>query len=360
MKKLLCDCSIVAKPRRSGPACVVIVATLMFGCEGFFADDQVFSDRVNKSSSSIKTKAFTAPGPAQLLASGLQVSYGSTVGPGGDLFVPEGEAGRISRVDPETGEVTTYAVGLPPATFGGVMDVAFLGGTAYALVTLVGPQFGTTDVVGIYRVDGPDSFTVIADIGAFAIANPPTTSFFVETGVQYSFETYRGAFLVTDGHHNRVLHVTRDGEISEIKTFGNVVPTGLAVSGNTAYVSQAGPTPHLPQDGKIVSFDPQSSSVTTVASGARLLVDVEFGLGKTMFGLSQGVWDGVAEGTPAEPNTGSLVRVNADGTFTTIASGLDRPTSLEIIGNTAYVITLTGQVWTIENIAAPPFGEYGN
>jgi len=36
---------------------------------------------------------------------------------------------------------------------------------------------------------------------------------------------------------------------------------------------------------------------------------------------------------------------------------LDRPTSMEIIGNTAYVVTLGGEVWTIENITSPPFGK---
>jgi hypothetical protein len=35
---------------------------------------------------------------------------------------------------------------------------------------------------------------------------------------------------------------------------------------------------------------------------------------------------------------------------------LDRPISLQIIGNTAYVVTLTGEIWTIENVAEPPFG----
>ena len=122
---------------------------------------------------------------------------------GGALFVTEGAAGRILRVDPKTGEVTTFASGLPPSIIGigGLMDVAFLDGKAYAIVTLVGPQFGTNDVVGIYRIDGPNNFTVIADIGAFSLANPPSTAFFVGTGVQYSIEAYRGAFLVTDGHH---------------------------------------------------------------------------------------------------------------------------------------------------------------
>ena len=48
------------------------------------------------------------------------------------------------------------------------MDVEFIGNTAYVLVTLVGTDVGGNDVVGIYRVDDSDSFTVVADIGAFA------------------------------------------------------------------------------------------------------------------------------------------------------------------------------------------------
>jgi hypothetical protein len=37
---------------------------------------------------------------------GLQGATGSTIGPGGALYVTEGAAGRISRVDPQTGEIT--------------------------------------------------------------------------------------------------------------------------------------------------------------------------------------------------------------------------------------------------------------
>jgi DNA/RNA endonuclease YhcR with UshA esterase domain len=62
------------------------------------------------------------------------------------------------------------------------------------------------------------------------------------------------------------------------------------------------------------------------------------------------------EGAPARPNTGALVKVNGDGTFTVITDGLDRPTSLEFIGNTAYVVTLTGEIWTIDGVSDPPHG----
>jgi streptogramin lyase len=119
--------------------------------------------------------ASAAPPTSTLLLTGLEGGSGSTVGPGGALYVTESKAGRISRVDPRTGKITTFASGLPQSSsgVGGTTDVAFIGGTAYALVTLVGPDVGGTDTVGIYRIDGPDSFTVVADIGAFALSNPP-------------------------------------------------------------------------------------------------------------------------------------------------------------------------------------------
>ena len=297
------------------------------------------------------------------LVTGLAGGSGSTVGPDGALYVPEPAAGRVSRVDPDSGEVTTYAEGLPVQLIpglGGAMDVAFIGGTAYALVTLVGSDIGGSDTVGIYRVDGPDSFTVIADIGEFALDNPPETDFDVPTGLQYALETYRGGFLVTDGHHNRVLHVTRDGDVSVFMAFGNIVPTGLEVWGNTVYMAEAGPVPHEPEDGKVVALDPAKSTATEVASGAPLLVDVERGRGSTLFALAQGDFpcpDPACAGLPALPNTGSLVKVNDDGTFTELLDELNQPTSLELIGTTAYVVTLNGEIWKIENVASPPFGK---
>src|SRR6478609_1975506 len=282
-------------------------------------------------------KPGASPGAPQLLASlpGGAAS-GSAIGPGGALYVPQPATGEIWRIDPRSGAKTLYASGLPTRfaglPFGGVMDVAFVGSTAYALV----------------RIDGPTSATVVADIGGFACANPPPPTFpiVVPTGVQYALEPFRGGFLVTDGHHNRVLYATLDGNVSVIQQFGDAVPTGLAVSGNTVYLAEAGPVPHLPQNGKVVSFRWGASTTTDVAAGARLAVDVELGRGRTLFALSQGHFTcpdpndcAGAAGSPADPDTGALLRANDDGTFTTVAGGLNRPSSLEIIGNTAYVVT---------------------
>ena len=313
------------------------------------------------------------PGNPELLATlAGGAGSGSAVGPGGALYVPQPAAGEIWRVDPETGAKTLFASGLPrrfsQLPFGGVMDVAFIGSTAYALVSVVGSVFPDDllachpGTVGIYRVDGPTSSTVVADIGSFACANPPSGfPFVVPTGVQYALEPFRGGFLVTDGHHNRVLHATLDGTVTEMIQFGDIVPTGLAVSGDTIYMAEAGPVPHLPQNGKVVSFEPGSSTATEVAHGAPLLVDVEQGRGRTLFALSQGTFPCGANpecaGSPASHDTGSLVKANADGTFTTIADKLDQPTSLELIGTTAYVVTLGGEIWKIDDVSGPPYGE---
>src|SRR5947208_2584200 len=79
------------------------------------------------------------PGPtATRLVTGLEGAMGSTIGPDGALYVTEGAAGRISRVDPQTGEKTTFASGLPTAiltigglSIGGPIDVVFIDNVAY-------------------------------------------------------------------------------------------------------------------------------------------------------------------------------------------------------------------------------------
>jgi hypothetical protein len=290
------------------------------------------------------------------MVTGLQGSAGSTVGPGGDIFVTEGLVGKVSRVDPRSGNVTTFAEGLPPSVIGigGATDVAFIGDTGYVLVTLVSLFSPAAD--GVYRIDGPNSYTLIADLGAYSAANLPDTPFDIPTGVQWSIEAYRGGLLVSDGHHNRVLWVSTDGDITEFRAFDNIVPTGLDVSGKTIYMAQTGPAPHAPEDGKVVSFGPKSGDVYVEASGAPLLLDVEFGRGRSLFALSQGEWNEEFPGSPAIPFDGALWEVNSDGSLRLIADDINLPTSVEIIQNDAYVVTLAGEIWRIEDIASPAFG----
>ena len=327
------------RPRSAAIALVLMLAVLVFAL----------------SSPTAECAPPPFPNPtASVLATGLQGSLGSTVGPDGALYVAEGAAGRISRVDPRTGQISTFVSGLPqtiPAIgLGGPTDVTFMGKTMYVLVTLVSPDVGGSAVDGIYRIDGPNHFTVIADIGTFNENNPPTISFpiSVKSGLLFALQPYRGGFLVTDGHLNRMLSVTLNGKISILVAFDDIVPTGLTIAGNTIYMAEAGPVPHLAQDGKVVAIKPNSAQVTDVASGASLLVDVKFGCDGRLYALSQGPGvPGAPAGSPAQPNSGALVRANRDGTFTFITEGLNLPASLEFIGSTAYIVTVTGDILKI-------------
>ena len=285
---------------------------------------------------------------------------GSTIGPDGALYVTDGQGGRVLRVDTRSGAVTTFAAGFPlintPPGIGGAIDVAFIGRTAYVLVANVGAFFGEPDeIAGIYRVRRNGSAVPIANIGAWAEANPPppATKFVLPGGVQYAMEPFRGGFAVTDGHHDRVLHVRRNGQVRELLWVANTVPTGLAAAGRTLYMGQAGPVPHRPEDGKVVAFTPRTDPVE-IASGAPLVVDVEFGPDHRLYALSQGIWNlpDVPEnaGAPASPNTGSLTRVDRHGQLTPVAGPLDRPTSVAFSRRSAFVVTLTGKVLQIDGI----------
>jgi hypothetical protein len=292
-----------------------------------------------------------AEGPV-LLASGLEGGSGSTIGPDGALYVTEGVAGRLTRIDPETRDTTVVARCLPEgvAPVGGAIDVAFRDGTPYVLVSTVDPvDAGRSDVAGIYRIDGVDSCTVVADIDTWPVENPPDAESFLPPGVQDALEPYRGGFLVTDGQHNRVLFVTLDGAVDEVIQLPDVVPTGLDVKGSTAYLALA--VPHRPEDGRVVSFRGTESPVPReVAFGAPWPVDVEGGCGRRLFVLAQGVFPvGEEAGGPALPGTGQLL-VSHQGDLRLVADRLDRPSSLEIFGTSAYVVTLDGDVWRIADV----------
>jgi hypothetical protein len=314
------------------------------------------------------------PVKVDLLASGLLGSIGGTIGPDGALYVPQGATGEIMRIDVDTGQMSTFASGLPPfiglVGVGGAFDVAFVGETAYVLVSLVGPEdFGppalggiSTGANGIYRIDGPGTPTLIADLGAFSAANAPTAAFdyFLQGGVQYAMEVASDGFLVTDGHHNRVLHVGLDGSISVLKQYGNVVPSGLDVFRGQVFLAESGAISGAPGSyeaiGQITAFDAgDPADDGMVAAGISMAVDVQSGPGNSLYALSQGDWDPDLgpefAGFPAVPGTGELLRVNGDGSTTTLVDGIVLPTSLHFIGGTAYIVTLTGDVWKVRGVS---------
>ncbi len=291
---------------------------------------------------------------------------GSTIGPDGALYVADGVAGAVLRIDRRSGEVTTFAEGLPRKAFpgadiGGPIDIGFVGRRAYVLVTLVSGSifdepFGDPQAKnGLYRIQPDGSNTLVLDLGQWSVDNPPGTAFFVDTGVHFAMERYQSGFLVTDGHHNRVLWTPRPGSVHEFATFGNVVPTGLERAFGHVFFTQMGPIPHRPEDGKVMALR-AGREPREVASGASMLIDVERGPHGKLYALAQGQWDGVGEGSRALPDTGRLLIVRRDGGLTPVKDGsgrelvLDRPTSMEFVGTTAYVVSVTGVVYRVDGL----------
>ena len=132
--------------------------------------------------------------------------------------------------------------------------------------------------------------------------------------------------------------------------FGNIVPTGLALSGNTGVHGRGRTSAASARRRQSRVVPPKEPVAAEVASGARLLVDVEFGRGHRLYALSQGEFGGGPAGSPALPDTGALFSVNHDGTLTVVADRLNLPTSMEFIKDTAYVVTLTGEIWKIDGV----------
>jgi hypothetical protein len=302
----------------------------------------------------------SAPEPiAEELATGLAGPIGSTIGPDGALYVADRASGQVVRVDTATGAMSPFVTGLPVTAPGGVFDVAFIGDTAYVLVSVVGPDVGGTGIGGIYRVDDVDDVTLIADTATWSIDNPPDADYFVPSGVQYAFVPFDDGFLVTDGHHNRLLYADLWGEISEVAQFGNTVPTGLQVDRSTIYIAETGPIPHTPETGRVVALGVNHPVEREVSAGYSLIVDVEAAT-CGLYALSQGDSPGMVEpGSPGLPDSGELLRVNGNGTFTVIVDDLDLPTSLSFVGDTAYIVTLGGDVLTVADVAADRHGMWG-
>jgi hypothetical protein len=289
---------------------------------------------------------------ATMIADLGESANGSTVGPDGALYVAVGAEGKIYRVNPKNGHTRVFAEGLPKALeavgYGGVVDVAFRGHTAYALVTLVDipPATGKN---GVYKIQDRDSNKLVANISKFNGKHPATGAAAGDTpgGNPFAIQTVRGGFLVTDGNFNRLFHINKWGKIKIARQFGDVVPTGLEVTHRKVYMGQAGPEPHNAADGKVISLNHRFHNERVVASGETLIVDVEASRCGRLYALSNGDSPKGEAIEPAVPNTGAFLKVKGDD-FKTVLDKLNLPVSLDFIRSSAYIVSLDGAIWRVK------------
>lgn len=333
--------------------------------------------------SSVSAQGGPPPPPShgEVIATDLIGSIGSAVGPDGALYVAEngtggdteidapegyglppdttlffGLTGRVSRIDPATGARSTAVGNLPSLAFGepgqgsGPTDVAFLEGEMYVLITGSSSSAGEEEWPnGVYRVEDSDTVTLIADITEFNDDNPVSFPDALPGGNPFAIAARGDGFIVSDGNYNRLLQVSLDGEIDILASFDNVVPTGLETQNAGPLLGTwFSPAPHDPADSKVIQVGVPTGSVTGLASGYAQMIDVETGPNGKTYVLQFGDQTTSEE----EPPPPGRILLLENGTLTPVVTGLFLATSLDFIGDAAFVTSLAGTVTRIDGFSS--------
>ena len=303
-----------------------------------------------------------------VFASGLNNPRGLRFGRDGYLYVAEGGSGgtqtttasqctqvpgvgpysggftsRISKISPK-GERTTVVDKLPSSQtsaqsgslVSGVADVEFINGTLYGIEAGAGCSHGLAGTDNtIFRVNSDGTTTTIANLSAFVKANPvakPDPDDFEPDGTWYGMVAVNGALYANEPNHQELDRITLNGKITRTVDLSTLfVPpsnwqglTGITYHGNF-YVGSLGTFPVRPNTENIYAIN-QDGFLKTVASGLTSAMAVAFDRKGTMYVLETDTVAGLPG--PAAAGSGMVVRVNNDGSLTTITAGLVFPTAM--------------------------------
>jgi len=330
-------------------------------------------------------------GGLQVVAEGLDNPRGIGFGPDGALYVAEsGSGGAGPCIDsPEGGQacfgrsgavtrITRHSqhrvlTGLPSvADEGGVaasgpVDLGFSGRTGYLLMGNPGGGTGTREQLGpaagrfgkLLKVD-LHGIRSVADFPAFEEANNPDEGGGAEPGFEIDSNpngllVRHRSQLVTDAGGNDLLKVDHKGRISVVAVFPprlvdsppipglppqipmQAVPTSVVKGPDGAYyVGQLTGFPFPPGGANVWRVVP-GHKPKVFAAGFTNIIDIAFDKRGRLYVLEIAT-DGLLNAPEDQLPVGRLVRVNRDGSRTTLASeGLNAPGGFVLGRHAAYI-----------------------
>ena len=306
------------------------------------------------------------PATMSVITTGLNYPRGLKFGPDGNVYVAEAgtgptalcstrscaslqpnvfspyfgcaTGGRISRIDPSTGNRVTVVDNLPTsvgtnadgtkADFFGPADVAFIGNTLYVLQSGAGCGHGVpSSTNGIYRINSDGSHTMIADLGSWSVAHPGAHNEpddYAPEGNWYSMAVAQNNFYALEPNHGNFVKVGLDGSIHEVVDIsaseGHIVPTAVAYKGNF-FVGDVGVFP-ITGISSVFKITP-SGIMKKIATGFSAIVGLVADKNSNIYVLEM-----TANNLFPTPGAGRIRKINANGTVEDVISGLNLPTAM--------------------------------